>query len=385
MLDAETHFARLVSGRRGGAGAALARGVLRLAEVPYTLAVNWRNRRFDRDSSAVKRVGVPVVSVGNLTLGGTGKTPMVKWIARWFAERNVRVAIVSRGYGATAGGKNDEALELEQSLPGVPHVQNPDRVAGARTAIDQFGCQLIVLDDGFQHRRLARDLDIVLLDASEPFRIRARLPARHAARAGRADLRAGGRRVSDAGRSARRGRPGSDSAARWRSCHRLRCGARRRMCRVNCETSIGQTQPLSALAGRRVAAFCGIGNPAAFRRTLDRTWRRTSCRGASFPIIMRMARPIRPNWRADVAASGAEMVVATHKDLVKLPVEQLGGRPLWALVDRNAASRRRRSASSGALQNVLCTSDNYIVTTIALSSCSSSRTPRAACCASCFV
>ena len=68
-----------------------------------------------------------------------------------------------------ADGKNDEALELEQALPGVPHVQNPDRVAAAREAIEQFGCQVILLDDGFQHRRLARDLDIVLLDASAPF------------------------------------------------------------------------------------------------------------------------------------------------------------------------------------------------------------------------
>ena len=140
MLDANA-FREIVSGRRGGAGAAMARGVLRLAELPYTAAVNWRNRRFDRAHSAVERVGVPVVSVGNLTLGGTGKTPMVEWIARWFAERNVRVGIVSRGYGATNGQKNDEALELELALPGVPHVQNPDRVAGARTAIEQFGCR----------------------------------------------------------------------------------------------------------------------------------------------------------------------------------------------------------------------------------------------------
>ena len=72
------------------------------------------------------------MSVGNLTLGGTGKTPLVKWLAHWFAARDVRVAIVSRGYKAVADGLNDEALELAMSLPGVPHVQNPDRVAAAR-------------------------------------------------------------------------------------------------------------------------------------------------------------------------------------------------------------------------------------------------------------
>src|SRR3990172_12178271 len=105
-------FRDLVSGRSRGIGATAVRGLLRVVEVPYTSAVNWRNRRYDRDHSTVHRVGVPVVSVGNLTLGGTGKTPMVKWLARWLRQKNVRVAIVSRGYGANVGHENDEALEL---------------------------------------------------------------------------------------------------------------------------------------------------------------------------------------------------------------------------------------------------------------------------------
>src|SRR5687767_2591725 len=95
-----TEFRELVSGERRGAGAAALRGVLRAAEMPYTAAVGWRNRRYDRGHATVHRVGVPVISVGNLTLGGTGKTPMVKWLARWLQTRNLRVAIVSRGYGS---------------------------------------------------------------------------------------------------------------------------------------------------------------------------------------------------------------------------------------------------------------------------------------------
>ena len=110
-----------------------------------------------------------VISVGNLTLGGTGKTPMVEWLARWFRSHDVRVAIVSRGYGAVDGGQNDEARELEEKLPDVPHLQDPNRAAAARVAIDELATQLIVLDDGFQHRRLGRDLDIILIDAVEPF------------------------------------------------------------------------------------------------------------------------------------------------------------------------------------------------------------------------
>ena len=164
-----TSFRDLVSGRCRGAGASLLRGLLRLAEFPYATAARWRNRRYDTGRAEVLRVGVPVVSVGNLTVGGTGKTPLVRWIARWLVDRGVRVALVSRGYRATGGQPNDEARELAQLLPDVPHVQNPDRVAAAREAVGRFGCQAVLLDDGFQHRRLARDLDIVLLDALEPF------------------------------------------------------------------------------------------------------------------------------------------------------------------------------------------------------------------------
>ena len=139
------------------------------AEFPYTAAVAYRNRRYDLGRAAIHHVAVPVISVGNLTLGGTGKTPMVKWVARRLLAQGSRVAIVSRGYGAAAGQQNDEARELSQALPEVPHVQNRDRVAGAERAIAEFSAQCILLDDGFQHRRLARDLDIVLLDALEPF------------------------------------------------------------------------------------------------------------------------------------------------------------------------------------------------------------------------
>src|SRR5688572_346120 len=128
--------------------AALARVGLRLAESPYAWAVRGRNWRYDRGHAAIHRVKVPVVSVGNITLGGTGKTPVVEWLARWFGERGVAVGIVSRGYRAVAGGVNDEALELAQKLPGVPHVQNPDRVSGAREAIERHGCRMVVLDDG---------------------------------------------------------------------------------------------------------------------------------------------------------------------------------------------------------------------------------------------
>ncbi len=93
-------FHDLISGRRRGAVATVARALLRAAEVPYTWAVEYRNRQFDRGKSPIHRVPVPVVSVGNITAGGTGKTPLVAWLAQWFWQRGVRVALVSRGYRA---------------------------------------------------------------------------------------------------------------------------------------------------------------------------------------------------------------------------------------------------------------------------------------------
>jgi tetraacyldisaccharide 4'-kinase len=327
MVD-PAHFREIVSGRRCGAGAAVARGLLRFAEAPYTAAVRLRNRHYDRDPAAAQRVRVPVVSVGNLTLGGTGKTPMVKWLAQWFGGQGLGVAIVSRGYGVAAGKHNDEALELAQALPKVPHVQNPDRVAGAGTAIDEFGSQIILLDDGFQHRRLARDLDIVLLDATEPFgfehvfpRGMLREPATGLRRAGvvclsRSDL------LDAANRDLVRQRVAKLAPlAAWCEASHAPQGL------LN---SAGATQLLTALAGRRVAAFCGIGNPAAFRHALTQggceivDWR-------EFPDHHAYNDADREILDEAAAASNAEILVCTHKDLVKVPIEQLGGRPLWAL------------------------------------------------------
>ena len=327
MLGA-TDFRELVSGRRQGAGAAALRGVLRAAEVPYTAAVGWRNRRYDQGHATAHRVGVPVLSVGNLTLGGTGKTPMVKWIAHWLRARALRVAIVSRGYGSNGNSHNDEALELQHLLPDVPHVQNPDRVAAAEQAIGQFGSQIVVLDDGFQHRRLARDLDIVLLDALEPFgydhvfpRGTLREPSTGLQRAhvvclSRSDA------VSTGERDAIRERvrelaPGTA----WCECIHAASGL---------IDKAGHSHPLAELAGRRVAAFCGIGNPAGFRHTLQgagcsiAAWREFPDHHAYDPNDIAELNRLADNGKAD-------LIACTHKDLVKLSLQSIGSCPVLAV------------------------------------------------------
>jgi tetraacyldisaccharide 4'-kinase len=328
MPDLASTFRELVSGKRRGLGASLARGALRIAEVPYSFVVGRRNRQFDAGNRPVERVAVPVISVGNITLGGTGKTPMVEWVCRFLGDRGARVAIVSRGYGKRDGAANDEALELAQKLPDVPHVQNPDRVAAATAAIKKHKCQAIVLDDAFQHRRIARDLDIVLLDSQEPFgfdhvfpRGTLREPLGGLARADCIALSRADMLVPENRNRIRQRALGLAPRALWAECvHKPNALV----------TASGSELPLNTMRGHRVAAFCGIGNPAGFRHTL------ASC-GYEVSLFQEFA-DHHAYPRTDVAsltdwADQAEVaaVICTHKDLVKLGLDQLGDKPLYAL------------------------------------------------------
>ena len=328
MLDATTYY-ELVSGRRRGLGAAAVRAVLAAAEPVYAAGIRYRNRRYDRGWAEIHRVAVPVISVGNLTLGGTGKTPLVKWIARWLCERQIRVALVSRGYGAEQGGRNDEAVELEHALPDVPHLQNPDRVAAAQIAIEELAAQVILLDDGFQHRRLARDLDIVLLDAWEPFgfghlfpRGTLREPISALRRAQvvcltRADQIDAERRTE----VRERVEQANPNAAWCEAVHKPQ----------NLLSASGSSEPVEKLRGQRVAAFCGIGNPAAFRRTLQSlqcevvAWR-------EFPDHHAFSAADVASLKDWASGQSVDAVVCTHKDLVKLQVDNFAHFPLRALV-----------------------------------------------------
>jgi tetraacyldisaccharide 4'-kinase len=329
LPDAET-FRRLADGTLQGPGPAALRTLLGLLAIPYGLATRARNACYDAGLVRRRRAAVPVISVGNLTLGGTGKTPLVAWVARQLAAAGRTPAIVSRGYGARPGEVSDEAAELALLLPGVPHVANRDRAAGVAAAVAR-GADVAVLDDGFQHRRLHRDLDIVAIDATDPFgcgRLFPRGLLRESldglARADaivltratslpaprRAEIRA-------AVEGFRRGRP----AAAWLECeHRP----------VAFRGASGPAEPIASLRGHRVAAFCGIGNPAAFRRTLTDLglelvgFRRFADHHAYRPAELESL----AGWAAEL---GAERAVTTLKDLVKIRQTELGGTPLIAV------------------------------------------------------
>ncbi len=299
-----------------------------MASLPYGAAVAWRNRQFDTGRRPIQRVDVPVISVGNLTVGGTGKTPMVEWLARWFRAQDIRVVVISRGYGAEAGAQNDEALELEQKLPDVPHLQNPDRVAAAHTAIEEFESQLILLDDGFQHRRIERDLNLVLIDALEPFGYGHLLP-RGLLREPVANLRRADAVVltrADAVTPQVREQIRSQIEAWTGSAAWIEVAHRP----VALRDHAGREAPLDSLAGQRIGAFCGIGNPAGFRHSLA---------AAGFELVELREFPDHHAFDGRDVASldrwlqtlDVEAVVCTHKDLVKIGTAQIGRYPLWAL------------------------------------------------------
>ena len=318
LLNSST-FRAIVSGRQRGLLAIGIRMLLRLVAIPYRLVVNVRNHAFDHGWRKVHRVEVPVISVGNLTLGGTGKTPTVAWLCDWLIAKKIKPVIVSRGYKGDGNEKNDEAVELAEKLPDVPHVQNPDRVQAVRTAIAHYGAQAIVLDDGFQHRRLDRDLDLVLIDATEPFGFEHLFPRgtlrEPLASLRRADAVALTRADCIAGEHRKLLQSRIQSIAphvAWiEIAHRAACLTERR----------GKTISISSLDDAGVIAFCGIGNPDNFLQTLSqKNW--TVREWKEYPdhhhYTQRDA-----NWLLSRAqACTAAAVLCTHKDLVKI-------RPLW--------------------------------------------------------
>ncbi len=324
MAFSPERWRAIVRGSAGGPGAFVLRRLFWLARGPYAVG-SWLHARKYAKPANVARVGVPVISVGNITVGGTGKTPCVEYVAKLLREHEIQVAILSRGYGSAAG-RNDEAMVLEENLPDVPHLQGADRTELARTAIAELESECLILDDGFQHRKLGRDLDIVLIDATDPWAGGYLLP--------RGGLREPKSRLSRADfillthvdqaadlpkllNEVKKLAPGKLIA---QSVHRPT------------ELVNGtETRPVADLAGKTVAAFCGIGNPAAFRRTLADL-------GATVTALKEFP-DHHPYTRADVdeltrlaeALPSDAWVVTTQKDWVKLRVDGLAGRPVYAV------------------------------------------------------
>jgi len=246
----------------------------------YRAAVTARAHGYARGWLRSVRLAVPVVSVGNVTFGGTGKTPTVIALARDLVRRGRRPAVLTRGFrrateeplvllgpdhGEPVERTGDEPAELARRLPGVPIVIDADRVRGGRRAVE-LGAGVLLLDDGFQHLRIARDLDLVLIDAGDPWG-GGRLPPRGRLREPVAALaRASALLVTKVPEDHRRVVHEIEATATAAGCSAPVLAARLAVERVR--TGDGWRLP-QALAGRRVLAFAGLGRPGGFAELLQ--------------------------------------------------------------------------------------------------------------------
>lgn len=322
-------WTEVLSGERQDAFASLLRGALSAAVPLYGAGVYVRTCAYDRGWKHATRVAAPVISVGNLTTGGTGKTPVVAWAVQRLQGWGLTPGILSRGYGRMDATGNDEKLVLDQLCPGVPHIQQPDRAAAAQMLITNHGCDVLLLDDGFQHRRLARDLDLVLIDALQPWGYGSLLP-RGLLREPRSALRRahliGLTRADQV-----------DSETRERMRQEIAAATAAPVVEIafvptGLVNTAGTRAPLSRLHETTLGACCGIGHPQAFRRTLTaRGAPPTPERFRAYPDHHRYTPADLADLAGWVRATGIEVLVVTQKDLVKLPLTHIGRAELWAL------------------------------------------------------
>src|SRR5688572_7041711 len=159
------YFRDVIEGRRRGLGASLLRGLLSAASVGYGAVHGLHRMSFLMGLARPAVLPIPVISVGNLSAGGTGKTPLVEWVVRRLERRRLRIVVLARGYGRRPDGGDDEDL-LEPS-ESVRRYAEPDRAGAAKRALLEFRPDVAVLDDGFQHYRMHRDVDLVTVDATQ--------------------------------------------------------------------------------------------------------------------------------------------------------------------------------------------------------------------------
>lgn len=173
----QNSYRELITTTGGGPVKSVLRLCLRLIAAVYGLVVRLRNLCYDKQWFKSHDAPVPVISVGNITTGGTGKTPLVIWLCNLLYEKGRNCAVLTRGYKTQPGILSDEPAILAKSCPSAKIVVNPDRIAGAQKAVKEHNAAVIVMDDGFQHRKLKRELDIITIDATCPFGCERILPA----------------------------------------------------------------------------------------------------------------------------------------------------------------------------------------------------------------
>lgn len=348
-MSFERYFRSLVSGARAGFADRLVLALLAAFSIPYGIVVRLRAYAYAHDILRVKRLSRPVISIGNLTVGGTGKTPMAALVARLLMARGKRVAVISRGYGGSREGETrivsdgrtillsaaeagDEPVHLATSVPGLMTVIGTDRHAAGIMAQERLNPDVFILDDGFQHLRLHRDLNILLLDCRSPLGNGRMLPAgllrEPISALQRADLVVY-TRCSGAESPAVHGAITACRAGHVLAGIELLPG--------------GERQSFEILHGRKGLAFAGIADPDAFFESLQREGLELV---ATVPFsdhcpygedeVTRLVDSYR--------TTGADYLITTGKDAVKL------GSALGRLTTVYAAVLEMRVADPGPLE-----------------------------------
>ena len=291
--------------------------VLRLYSFVSRCGSSVKNFLYDRNLRRPSRAPLPVISVGNISLGGTGKTPLAIELLSWLAARGRRPALVSRGYrgrweksgGTFSDGRSilgtwreggDEPAMIAAALPRAGVFVGRDRLVSCRKA-RELGFDTAVLDDGFQHRRVARDFDIVIYSPSP------RVPLRESpAGLRRADVIAVEAHAADPDGTLS---PPADAAGAIVSYSVASRGFR--------DTATGEPLPASALRGERLVAFCGIARPERFRDRLSGEGLEIGA-FLAFPDHHAYPEASLAKILAAAQAHGARRAVTTAKDAVKL-------------------------------------------------------------------
>lgn len=297
--------------------------LLAVLSIPYGIVVRLRALAYARGLHRVKRLDCPVISVGNLTVGGTGKTPMVALIARLLMARGKRVAVISRGYGGSLEGETrivsdgrtlllsaaeagDEPVHLATSVPGLMTVIGTDRHAAGIMAQERLNPDVFILDDGFQHLRLHRDLNILLMDCRSPLGNGRMLPAgllrEPISALQRADLVVY-TRCSGAESPAVHGTITS-------------CLAGHSLAGIELLPD-GERQSFKVLHGRKGLAFAGIADPDAFFESLQ-TEGLELVATVAFSDHCPYGEDEVARLLAESRTAGADYLITTGKDAVKL-------------------------------------------------------------------
>jgi tetraacyldisaccharide 4'-kinase len=305
----------------------------------------YRRRKREAESHRVRFENARVFSVGNLTVGGTGKTPAVQWLVRCLENAGIKTAVIARGYGGEysrcgavvsdgtrvlldARQAGDEAVLHARALPQTPVVIGRDRVATTKIALEKFAPQAIVLDDGFQFWSLARDFDLVLMDARVPFGNGKLLPL-GPLREPKAELaRASGVLLTRADLASPAELQNAKNEIRKFSeapifvSHHAPVGLR--------DESSGENFDLEKLSGQRVAALAALANNTSVFDSL---------RACGVQVGSTLARRDHHHWRENEVRAfaerahkeGAQAIVTTEKDAVKMDAKWCAPLPLWSL------------------------------------------------------